>query len=227
MYIEASEEMTDLDYIEPTILNFRGVQYVVSTIGSRHPRRTISSYMCEIDVRDAFWEVKPDEMVFDVGAGVGSWTLPALVSGAYVNAFEPCRDCMFDLLTQLSTNRIHRCLPVNVLMGAEFTWANYVPEHHSMIRSDGATETRLVMTVDQYLKVCPRLDWLKVDVEGAETFVLRGAENMLKERRPKLVVETHPQFLEGIEDEVGRYLAGLDYVAERFKGTQLTRWMPK
>jgi len=34
-------------------------------------------------------------------------------------------------------------------------------------------------------------DFIKIDVEGAEEFVLRGAENLLQKKKPLLMIEVH------------------------------------
>ena len=37
----------------------------------------------------------------------------------------------------------------------------------------------------------PEPDFIKIDVEGAEEFVLRGAENLLQKKKPLLMIEVH------------------------------------
>ena len=54
----------------------------------------------------------------------------------------------------------------------------------------------------------PRPDFLKVDVEGAEYDVLRGAGRILTECRPHLLIEVHSLEL---ERECGRLLTSLGY----------------
>ena len=75
----------------------------------------------------------------------------------------------------------------------------------------------------------PRL--VKIDVEGAELGVLRGAEATLREHRPVLLLEhglgsadeygTHPRDVHGLLESVGYRLFGLDgdgpYSAARFE----------
>ena len=51
-------------------------------------------------------------------------------------------------------------------------------------------------------------DFIKIDVEGAEMEVLRGAEKLLREIHPALVIETHSAEL---ERECGEALVGLGY----------------
>ena len=50
-----------------------------------------------------------------------------------------------------------------------------------------------------------RPDLLKIDVEGAELTALQGAENLLAQRRPHLVVETHGREVEAACAELLRH----------------------
>ena len=54
----------------------------------------------------------------------------------------------------------------------------------------------------------PRVDFIKMDIEGAELDALRGAEASIRRNRPKLAISLYhnPQDIETIP----RYLAGLD-----------------
>ena len=64
------------------------------------------------------------------------------------------------------------------------------------------------VTLDADLAGWGRVHVLKVDVEGAELEVLRGAEGILSEQRPHVVVETHSGELESACAEL---LAGHGY----------------
>lgn len=59
-----------------------------------------------------------------------------------------------------------------------------------------------------------QVDVLKIDVEGSEMGVLRGARKTLSERRPKLMIELDDQLLATMDsssDEVQRFLASFGY----------------
>jgi Methyltransferase FkbM domain len=45
--------------------------------------------------------------------------------------------------------------------------------------------------VDEYVRKSAAPDFIKCDVEGAEVEVFRGAEKLLKERRPLILCEMH------------------------------------
>ena len=60
----------------------------------------------------------------------------------------------------------------------------------------------------------PVPDFIKIDIEGAESSALRGALNVLKTRRPTMLIELHtPE-----EDvAVGAILSDLNYKVERLR----------
>lgn len=62
--------------------------------------------------------------------------------------------------------------------------------------------------LDDDLATWPAVGLLKIDVEGAEADVLRGATGILRDRRPKLIVETHASEL---EHECGEILLSHGY----------------
>lgn len=69
-----------------------------------------------------------------------------------------------------------------------------------------------VRSVDSVLGERPgiaRVDWLKMDVEGAELETLRGAEKCLRMYRPRILVENHEFIIAGIGAQVREYLDSL------------------
>jgi FkbM family methyltransferase len=72
---------------------------------------------------------------------------------------------------------------------------------------DGTAET---VTIDETLERLglSRVDFIKMDIEGAELAALRGAETSIRKHRPKLAISLY----HSVEDmqTIPRYLAGLD-----------------
>jgi FkbM family methyltransferase len=77
------------------------------------------------------------------------------------------------------------------------------------LESRGSEDVRVV-TVDSLLADLglTRLDFMKVDVEGSELEVLKGAMDTLAKYRPSIAMETHSF---GSPNEVVRMLEGLSY----------------
>lgn len=169
---------------------------------------TAEIYALQELIRDRFYDrqadfiAKPGWIVFDVGANVG---LPAIMQarrGAHVYAFEPNPACY---------RRLSRNVVVNGLTG-QITALNYaigstpgtgimrVPlglTTHGSVKPvtatiDGATSTVAITSLDHIVPTLEvqRIDLLKIDVEGAEVEVLRGAAGVLQTVE-RIIVEYH------------------------------------
>lgn len=64
----------------------------------------------------------------------------------------------------------------------------------------------------------PRVSYVKIDVQGAELLVLEGMQRILRESRPAICVEIHPQSLHNLDTSPERlieFLGVLDYRMHR------------
>jgi FkbM family methyltransferase len=59
-----------------------------------------------------------------------------------------------------------------------------------------------------YQEVNPRPDFIKIDVEGAEANVLKGAQQLLTDVKPMMVLELHSS---QTAEEVGEILSAMGY----------------
>lgn len=167
----------------------------------------------EQGVRDRHWHPKAGDMVIDGGAAFGSYALPALAAGARVVAFSPA-----DPDTQ--------CLVANIDLNPDFAGRFMLTRDglaHTDVRFDPnksrylepsepsvAGELRC-RALDAWLAEHPeidRVDWIKLDVEGAELDALRGAEMTLRTWKPKLLIECH-DFHRPMLQPVADYVLGL------------------
>lgn len=166
-------------------------------------------------------KVEPGDVVVDAGAGWGETTLAfaheAGPSGVCV-AFEFIPDNLAVLernvgLNPQLANRVRvGGFPVWSASGAELHYVDWglrsrvsdAPTRYG--RPDGKASS---ITIDEGLKALGlnRVDFIKVDVEGAELEALKGAERSIREHRPKLAISLHkrPEDLTGIP----RYIDGL------------------
>ena len=65
---------------------------------------------------------------------------------------------------------------------------------------------------------------IKIDVEGAEINVLRGAKSVLREHHPEIVISVHPKHLEILGysvDELTKEIRGLGYQIYNIDGSQV------
>jgi len=125
----------------------------------------------------------------DVGANAGSYTLLACgVAGAKGYAFEPVPDTYRKLILNLAVNDLLKQVrPLNQGVGAErgvlrFTSGLDCTNH---VLAEGEVDERAVevpvATLDDSIEQVPSM--MKIDVEGYETMVLRGASKTLADPR--------------------------------------------
>ncbi len=172
----------------------RGKKWIV---GASNHGCWLGSY--EQDKQLAFAaHVSQGEVLFDVGAHVGFYTLlgSALVGDeGHVFAFEPLPRNLDHLTRHLELNGIHNTTVVRAAVsdkpGAAKFLAGPTPMM-GMLASEGELDVELVSLDDLYRQQkIPLPDCIKIDVEGAEAGVLKGAETILREGAPSVFLATH------------------------------------
>jgi FkbM family methyltransferase len=174
--------------------------------------------------------IKPGDVVFDVGAHLGTYSiLAAQAVGPHgtVVAFEPTPETRELLLRHLEWNGVADRVRVRpVCCSSEpgtvtfFVGADHVEAQNSLIPKEGFSRLEVeANTIDREssaLELIPTL--IKMDVEGAEFAALTGAREILETRHPKLLLSIHPNRLPpGInEDILLEMLRELGYLTEIF-----------
>jgi FkbM family methyltransferase len=134
----------------------------------------------------------PGSVFVDVGANVGLYTIWCLEAGAEVIALEPSRIARERLLSNLTLNGYRAEVVAAAAGETEGTLrltSGLDNQNHLLLsgNSDGLESEEVpVLTLDQ-LVGDRTIDGLKVDVEGAELLVMKGARRLLSERRIKLI----------------------------------------
>jgi FkbM family methyltransferase len=184
---------------ETAVVTLGGVHYRVRIGGAE-----LGAYL-EVNVERAYEQVPgfaagAGDVVLDVGANVGLFTLRQALRGASVYAFEPDPDVFRRLRSNVETNRT----PGRVEIFRQALGAS--PGRATLARTDQTVLTRVlpgadgevdVVTLDQVVGELglPVVDLLKLDVEGAEADVLRGGIRALAVTR-RVVMEYHsPELL--------------------------------
>lgn len=153
----------------------------------------------EAELQKTFTDVvKPGDVVFDIGANVGFFTLlsASLVGPAgSVVAFEPLPEAAAYLHRHLVLNDITNVRVVGAAVSDRSGQGSFfVAQHNSLGRlaHDGRLSVDVV-TIDEWLKrgIVPPPNSLKIDVEGGEDAVLRGARDLLSRHRPTVLLATH------------------------------------
>ena len=161
-------------------------------------------------------QLKPGQVFFDVGAHhgwVSMWTLPLVGREGQVYSFEPSHTNLSILEWHRTRNNFSQWAIVPGAVSdqdAEEVEFILVDAGDSPVNSltTGAPGTPLMsgrnvrktsiqtITLDRFCiehKVHPNL--VKIDVEGAELLVLRGAVNLLRESQPTIILAVHPYWL--------------------------------
>ncbi len=169
-------------------------------------------------VRDRWWVIQPGEVVLDVGAGFGSYALPAWALGAMVYALSPEAD-MGEIFEQnIALNGgMDRCRMYKIgfynqkgfLAPASLRFS-YEPIHNEV--------SFPVLTMDEFIghEKIDRLDWIKIDVEGAEREVLQGGEVTIRRFLPHLLIENHLFKDPAIANDVRFFLEPLGYQSKTY-----------
>jgi FkbM family methyltransferase len=176
-----------------------GLQVVWKTLGGRtfqvlDPASYPHGNNCFDEVEpilEAWSQFGEGHTVIDVGACFGTYTMPALAAGARVIAFEPSDDGFRILHLNVAINRWTEKFHGRKV--AVFDGEARYPEalHESVFsRSYPAKDIRY-SSMDAELGDSGRIDCIKIDVEGGELGVLRGAKTLLRRDHPLLLIEDH------------------------------------
>jgi FkbM family methyltransferase len=133
----------------------------------------------------------------DVGAHVGLWSYYLAKRFSAVHAFEPVvahREC-FGVNVVSPHVTLHACAlgdktqAVSMKTAPTSSGDTFVNGHSMLAEVAGVGDIPMKRLDDFGFQ---DVDFLKVDCEGYELFVLRGAEAMLKRCRPCVIVEQKP-----------------------------------
>jgi len=159
---------------------------------------------CEIDTNGEMLVLKKylceNEVIFDVGANVGDWTKTVLdiIPNAKVHCFEPGRSTYSKLEQNIDSKNV---VFNNFGLGsANEEKAFYIFDNDSTVNSlylrdelvnknKVVTEKVAIKKLDDYCSdnKIQKIDFLKIDVEGNEMEVLKGAKRMLEENNIKII----------------------------------------
>jgi FkbM family methyltransferase len=177
--------------------------------------------------------VKPGEVVIDIGANVGFYTkrLARWVSGdGFVIAVEPETTNFHQLIRNLDNSgtaavvRTYQGVAAEQSGTLKLAVSPLHPGDHK-IAPDGVDVT--AFTIDELVRkeAAPRVCLLKIDVQGAEERVLRGAQETIQRDHPAIYIEIDDEALRQMGSsakQVVTWLMDLGYVAQRLgKNSQM------
>jgi FkbM family methyltransferase len=206
--------------------SFRGRPYKVACVehsgqaeplGYRHP--SWYTFEDEVDVREALWNIRKGDVVFDIGAAYGSYSLTALALGAaFVYAWSPTQDAgasepqLFEASLALN-GWMDQTVVYRHGLYSQSGWLNAATQEFTVEKPSELTvdHVRVERLDDSTAGGAPDIHWMKLDVEGAEVEVLKGAGATIRRARPVIVCENHTFKRKTLEKEVRDLLEGWGY----------------
>ena len=161
---------------------------------------------------------KPGDVFLDVGTYIGWYTIQtakAVGSAGRVVALEPDTYNRAQLDENLALNGLSNCTVVPAAAwfeAAEIGWrADDVLVWSKVDRASRGGLVRAV-TVDSLVRDLGlrSLNWIKMDIEGAEIEAIRAAAKTLDQFRPVLFIEIHETL-----EVVTRFLKRFEYIIEK------------
>ncbi len=148
--------------------------------------------------------LKPNSHVMDIGAHLGYFTCLAshLVKRGSVHAFEIDPQCYELIKNNLDLNKAENVI-INKLAASDKNDFEKIPLLEEpnpglMINAKGKEYINIPCTkIDDYIQSNDlTIDFIKIDVVGAEMKVLNGMKKVLKQDQLKLLIEVHVAHLE-------------------------------
>jgi FkbM family methyltransferase len=178
-------------FINPSSFTYRFVYFLGEY------ERTVTNIIRQI--------IKSDDVCFDVGANIGWYTtllmrLTGPKTDNQVHSFEPVPEAFEKLKRNVALNDDKPNAQLNRLSLGESSGKvelhvfEGLPEGHSSISDLGRTDYKTVqcpmVTLDSYLKEknIERVDFVKVDIEGAELQFLKGATSLFRQNAPPILL---------------------------------------
>ncbi len=182
--------------------------------------------------------LKPNHVLFDVGANIGVITMIAanILTDGRVHAFEPFRHHLEKLHRNLRANDFQNVvLNPYALSDGNGNHDLYVPEYDEDeinntgrasvnpdrdLKDEFNTEEITTHRMDTYVEenTVNRLDFIKIDVEGEELSVLRGGRDTLNRFSPDVMMELNRNHLDRAGESPEKVLSfwdELDYSVYR------------
>jgi FkbM family methyltransferase len=137
--------------------------------------------------------VKPGMTAVDVGANIGYYMLllsTRVGNNGTVICLEPDPENLTELSRNLRCNQVENAEVVESAVGETDGEVRFQSGKNGNVSESGDISVPLVK-LDSVLEG-RECDFIKVDVEGYEGSVLRGAKETIQNKTPKLLVEIHP-----------------------------------
>ena len=174
--------------------------------------------------------LQPDDVFIDIGANVGTYSISASgcldkAMGGAVFAFEPVGFIYERLIENIELNKIDNIHPnklgimddnktIELFLSSKENLGMSSIFHHDT--ESGEKEKVEAVKLDDFITDYDigKVSVIKIDIEGAEIFALKGMVNTLKKFRPVLLIEISENVLRGhtvSERDVFNFMRDIGY----------------
>lgn len=156
--------------------------------------------------------LQPGSVCFDIGANIGYYTLNFAKLGATVYAFEPAPINLERLRRNVQLNKANVTIipcAVGDQNGEIGMSAPSLGNHGTIWVTDQGKIP--IVTLDSFVKAqsIQHLDLIKVDIEGCEARLIRGAIETIKRFHPTILMELNPEALAKFSSSASDLVASL------------------
>ncbi len=163
-------------------------------------------------------QLREGQVIYDVGAHMGYYTIIgslAVGPSGRVIAFEPLPFNLKQLRRHIHLNGCQNVTVVDKCVGERSGRARFSPGTGTgtgCLAPDGTLEVDVISLDDAVSNgALPPPDVMKIDVEGAELSVLKGAAKVIARSRPTILLSLHS---EELQKECSNLLAAWGYQVE-------------
>lgn len=190
------------------------------------PEDNIADMFYEIFVRHCytgkyFYQPRRHHIVFDIGANIGLFALylSGRAPGIQIHCFEPSIGTSKCLSRNLKANgvtrhvRIHRLALFNQCCRKQLFDAWSTPcnslfaNGNTFLAGNSITVSCVTLAKALEKSRVPRIDFLKIDAEGAELEIIEGTDRNVWEKIHKVAIEYHAAIRPGCLAKIERILA--------------------
>ena len=176
--------------------------------------------------------VKEGDVALDIGANIGYYTLilaRAVGANGHVYAFEPDPTNFHMLKLNVEANGYTNVTCVKkavgdsngkgrlyVRPGTFGDYRSYDPREPRLFDSSDSFEVETVKLDDLFSGSQERVDFVKMDIQGAEAVAVKGMSRLLEKHHPKIIAEFWPRALHASGADPLRLLESLEQMGFRF-----------
>ncbi len=140
--------------------------------------------------------LKKYELKDVIDAGAANGDTPAIFSREYsfrkIYAFEPEKNNYIKLLENIKRFNLGNVIPVNKGVGDKSRKLRITNEEGQSHISSKGTQQIDIMTIDEFVeKNNVEVGLIKMDIEGFESYAIKGAERTIKEQKPILLISIY------------------------------------